>query len=222
MSRLIKSFLLITLFFTLTTFNTNNQKQVKGIFFEIKNIIIEDTNSVDLIKLKADLEFLRGASLFFLDEKKIIDAISKYDIISNMSLRKSYPNTIRIIISEKKPVAIQVLGNKKFYITPEGEKLNFFNTEAYKDLPVIFGNQKNFGSFYKEINQNNFISSQVKAFYYFEIGRWDIVLVNNKIIRLPKKNYMKLFKKIETILVDSNFSKYKIFDYRIEGQLILQ
>lgn len=222
MSRLIKSFLLITLFIILTTYNSSNQKKVKGIFFEIKNIIIEDTNLINLVKLKTDLEFLRGTSLFFLDEKKILDVISKYDFISNMSLKKSYPNTIKIIISEKIPIAIQILGNKKFYITLEGEKLIFLDSEFYKDLPVIFGDQKNFNSFYAEINQSNFTSSEVKAFYYFDVGRWDIVLKNDKIIKLPKNNYMKILKKIDIVLTDSNFSKFKIFDYRIEGQLILK
>ena len=222
MSRLIKSFLLIILFITLTTYNSSNQKKVKGIFFEIKNIIIEDTSLINLVKLKTDLEFLRGTSLFFLDEKKILDVISKYDFISNMSLKKSYPNTIKIIISEKIPIAIQILGNKKFYITLEGEKLIFLDSEFYKDLPVIFGDQKNFNSFYAEINQSNFTSSEVKAFYYFDVGRWDIVLKNDKIIKLPKNNYMKILKKIDIILTDSNFSKFKIFDYRIEGQLILK
>ena len=222
MSRLIKSLLLITLFITLTTFNSNNQNQVKGIFFGIKNIIIEDTYSIDALKLKADLEFLRGTSLFFLNQKKIIDVISKYEFVSNMFLRKSYPNTVKIIISEKKPIAVQVIGNDKFFITIKGEKLNYINTEAYKDLPIIFGNQKNFSSFYNEINESNFTTSQVKAFYYFDIGRWDIVLKNDKTIKLPKKNYMKILKKIDSILLDSSFSKYKIFDYRIEGQLILQ
>ena len=222
MSRLIKSFLLITLFIILTTYNSSNQKKVKGIFFEIKNIIIEDTSLINLVKLKTDLEFLRGTSLFFLDEKKILDVISKYDFISNMSLKKSYPNTIKIIISEKIPIAIQILGNKKFYITLEGEKLIFLDSEFYKDLPVIFGDQKNFNSFYAEINQSNFTSSEVKAFYYFDVGRWDIVLKNDKIIKLPKNNYMKILKKIDIVLTDSNFSKFKIFDYRIEGQLILK
>lgn len=222
MSRLIKSFLLIILFITLTTYNSSNQKKVKGIIFEIKNIIIEDTSLINLVKLKTDLEFLRGTSLFFLDEKKILDVISKYDFISNMSLKKSYPNTIKIIISEKIPIAIQILGNKKFYITLEGEKLIFLDSEFYKDLPVIFGDQKNFNSFYAEINQSNFTSSEVKAFYYFDVGRWDIVLKNDKIIKLPKNNYMKILKKIDIILTDSNFSKFKIFDYRIEGQLILK
>ena len=127
-----------------------------------------------------------------------------------------------IIIFEKKPIAVQILGNIKFYISEKGEKLNFFKNEFYEDLPIIFGNQKNFSSFFSEIKQSDLPSNQIKAFYYFDIGRWDIVLKNKKIIKLPEKDYMEILVKINSILNDKNFSKYRIFDYRIKDQLILE
>ena len=222
MIRSLKFFLLLSLFLILTTFNSNKEKNYKIIFFKIKNINIENTKVVELVELKRDLEFLKGTSLLFLDEVKIIDVIKKYEFIANMRLRKSYPNTVEIKIFEKKPIAVQVLGNHKFYITEEGEKLIFFNNVFYEDLPLIFGNQKNFSSFFREIKQINFASSQIKAFYYFDIGRWDIVLSNDKIIKLPEKDYMKILMNINSILNDKNFSKYRILDYRIKDQLILE
>ena len=167
----------------LTTYNSNKEKNYKSIFFKIENIKIENTKIVDLLELKRDLEFLKGTSLLFLDEVKVINVITKYEFIENMRLRKSYPNTVEIIIFEKKPIAVQILGNIKFYISEKGEKLNFFKNEFYEDLPIIFGNQKNFSSFFSEIKQSDLPSNQIKAFYYFDIGRWDIVLKNKKIIK---------------------------------------
>ena len=222
MIKLIKFFLLLSLFLILTTYNSNKEKNFKSIFFKIENIKIENTKIVDLLELKRDLEFLKGTSLLFLDEVKVINVITKYEFIENMRLRKSYPNTVEIIIFEKKPIAVQILGNVKFYISEKGEKLNFFKNEFYEDLPIIFGNQKNFSSFYSEIKQSDLPSNQIKAFYYFDIGRWDIVLKNEKIIKLPEKDYMEILVKINSILNDKNFSKYRIFDYRIKNQLILE
>jgi len=222
MIKLIKFFLLLSLFLILTTYNSNKEKNYKSIFFKIENIKIENTKIVDLLELKRDLEFLKGTSLLFLDEVKVINVITKYEFIENMRLRKSYPNTVEIIIFEKKPIAVQILGNVKFYISEKGEKLNFFKNEFYEDLPIIFGNQKNFSSFYSEIKQSDLPSNQIKAFYYFDIGRWDIVLKNEKIIKLPEKDYMEILVKINSILNDKNFSKYRIFDYRIKNQLILE
>ena len=54
------------------------------------------------------------------------------------------------------------------------------------------------------------------------MGRWDIILKNEKIIKFPDKNYLDILPKINLMLDDNNFSKYKIFDFRVKNQLILQ
>ena len=89
-------------------------------------------------------------------------------------------------------------------------------------MPTIFGHHKNFSSFLSELEKNNFNISNIKSFYYFDVDRWDIVLKNDKTIKLPQTNYENILKEIDSILTDSSFSKYKIFDYRIKNQLILR
>ena len=44
---------------------------------------------------------------------------------------------------------------------------------------------------------------------------------DKKIIRLPSKNYIKSLENYLEIKNKSNFKKYKVFDYRINNQLIL-
>ena len=87
-------------------------------------------------------------------------------------------------------------------------------------LPNIFGKQKNFLEFYSALLQLKFPISDIKSFYYFEIGRWDIKLNSGVLIRLPQNKYRESLENF--IKVNSEIkNKYKIFDYRIENQLIL-
>ena len=76
-----KFFLLIFFFIILTTFNFNDKKKNFSIIFPIKKIVIENSVALDLIKLKAELEFLKTTSLFFLKKNEIIEVTSKYDFI---------------------------------------------------------------------------------------------------------------------------------------------
>jgi len=46
--------------------------------------------------------------------------------------------------------------------------------------------------------------------------------MDERIIKLPEKNYQNILEELNSILKDNNFSKYKIFDYRINNQLILK
>ena len=218
----LKIYFLIFIFFIFSTYNTKYNKENVSIFFPIKEILIENNIVVNLSELKSDLRFLMNTSLFFLNKEKILSTVNKNDFISGIQLKKKYPNTLKIKIIEKIPVATQVVNKKKFYITKDNEKIKFINIKIYEDLPSIFGKYKNFDIFYNNLKKNYFKINKIKAFYYFDIGRWDIVLKNEKVIKLPEKNYLDLLLKINLMLDDNDFFKYKVFDFRIKNQLILQ
>ena len=64
--------------------------------------------------------------------------------------------------------------------------------------------------------------SQIISYQHFEIGRWDIVLEDKRVIKLPTNNYLQSINNFLLIKNKNNFEKYKIFDYRIKDQLILK
>ena len=63
---------------------------------------------------------------------------------------------------------------------------------------------------------------KIKSFYYFDVGRWDILFKDKKVIKLPVKNFDISLSNFMDIYERINFEKYKIFDYRVEDQLILK
>tara|TARA_B100001057_G_scaffold302619_1_gene302820 strand:+ start:411 stop:1079 length:669 start_codon:yes stop_codon:yes gene_type:complete len=217
-SIILSSMLLIVM---LTTFNPNNFN-IGFQFFSIKTI--EITNLKNLNKKKIINSFyneLSESNLFILDEKKIDKILKDNELIDHIELKKVYPSKLQVIIHEKKIIAIINYEQKRYYLSKKGEEIKFFNNSTLEGLPNIFGKQKNFLKIYSALSQLNFPIAEIKSFYYFDIGRWDIILENYKVIKLPVKNfisslenYMKLRKKI-------NFEKYSIFDYRIKDQLIL-
>ena len=218
----LKLYFLLFIFFILTTYNTKDDKEVSSFFFPIKKILIENNIATNSSEIRSDFKFLIDKSLIFLNKEKILTITRKYDFISNIHLKKKYPNTLKIKIIEKTPVATQIINKKKFYITKDNTKINFVDLKIYENLPSIFGGHKNFNDFYSNLEKNDFKINKIKAFYYFEVGRWDIVLKNEKVIKLPEKKYLKLLPKINLMLIGKNFSKYKIFDFRIKDQLILK
>ncbi len=222
MKKSLKIYFLIFIFFIFSTYSSNDNRKSLSLFFPVKEILIENNVGTNLLELKSDLNFLINTSLVFLNKNKILKTINKYDFISNIQLKKKYPNTLKIVIIEKVPVATKIIGKKKFYITKDNEKINFTYLKIYDDLPVIFGRYKDFDIFYSDLEKNNFKVNEIIAFYYFDVGRWDIVIKNEKTIKFPEKNYLDLLPKINLMLNDNNFYKYKVFDFRIKDQLILQ
>ncbi len=217
-SIILSSFILII---TLTTFNPNNLNSGL-VFLSIKEIEINDLKFLEKKKIqKLAYNELIGSSLFILDKKKINLILNNSELVDYIKLRKIYPSKLKIIIYEKEPVAI--LNNKKktFYITKEGEEIKFFKNPRLEGLPNIFGKKNNFLQIYEILDELNFPISEIKSFYYFDIGRWDIILKDNRVIKLPVKNFSKSLKNYLELNKKINFEKYSIFDYRIQDQLIL-
>ena len=215
------TFFLILLAIILTTFNPNNFN-IGFNLFKINKIEIKNLKVLDKKKIKNlfDKEFSES-NLLVLDKKKIDKIASDNALIDYIEFRKIYPSKLQVIIYEKETIAIINYKQNKFYLTKDGEEIEYFKNAILENLPNIFGKQKNFLEIYTTMIQLNFPISKIKSFYYFEIGRWDIILESDKIIKLPVENFitsidnfMKLYQKID-------YEKYSIFDYRIKDQLIL-
>ena len=207
---------------TLTTFNPNSFDFDFQIF-KIKKIEIKNLEVLDKKKIKNlfNAEFL-GSNLFIIDEKKIEIIQNQNRLIDYIEFKKIYPSKLQIVIHEKKPIAIINYEQKRLYLTKNGEEIKFFENLMLEKLPNIFGKQNNFLQIYSALKEVSFSISEIKSFYYFEIGRWDIILKNNKVIKLPVKNYIISLKNYLELNKQINFEKYSIFDYRIKNQLILK
>ena len=156
-----------------------------------------------------------------LNKKDLKYLKKEFDEIKDFNVKKIYPNTLKITLIEKKPIAVLIKEKKKFIITKEGEVINFNENFDLIKLPFVFGNHKEFSTLFKILKNLNFDTKKIAAYYYFEIGRWDLKLINDKTIKLPAKNYEISIKEYIKIQNDENFANYEIFDYRIKDQLIL-
>ena len=62
--------------------------------------------------------------------------------------------------------------------------------------------------------------SEIKFLNFLPSGRWDIIFNNDRIIKLPTKDVLKILTKAELLLKDQNFNK-KIIDLRVNNKIIL-
>ena len=190
--------------------------------FSVDEILIENNKIVDQQIIKKKLAFIYETNLFSLKNRDIEIKLNEIDIIDSFEIKKIYPNKIKVKIFEKKPIAILQNKKQKKYFTNKNQVLNFFQIEQFKDLPIVFGDKDNFKVFYNNLRKIDFPISEIKAFYFFETKRWDILTRKNQTIKLPEKNYVQSLENFIDLEKQPSFKKYKIFDYRINDQLILK
>ena len=216
--RFIISMVLILL---LSTYSIQNNFKINT-KTNIQELFIENNFHVREERIKEKLSFLYDTNILFLKKKDLEKKLNEIDLIESFKIKKIYPNKIKIIIFEKEPIAILYYKKTKKYYTSKGELINFFDLEKYKYLPIVFGDRDNFKKFYNSLKILNFPIEEIKEFYLFESNRWDLITKKNQTVKLPNIDYKKSLQNFLELKNKTGFKKYKIFDYRITGQLILQ
>ena len=114
----------------------------------VNNFLIEEK---DIKKSNTIL----SKNLLLIDNKKIEKVLMQNSYIESFIIKKKYPNKMEIKIFEKIPIAI--LQNKKFYLSEKIDLIEFTKLKEFKDLPYVFGDEKNFKTFYEELKKMNFL-----------------------------------------------------------------
>ena len=217
-----KIFLWIIFFLFLTTYNFDFTNNSFAPIFKIENIEIEGLELSNENEIKKKFNKLKNKSIIFIDNENLKNIINNTEFIDSFTLKKIYPNTIKIKITEKEPIAIlQHMKERKFF-TSKGNLIDFLDLKTFKDLPTVFGDRKNFLIFYNDLKTIKFPLNEIKTFYFFESKRWDLLTLKDQLIKLPTNNYDESLTNFMKLKDQPNFTKYKIFDYRIKDQLILK
>ena len=210
----------VALLILLTTITINQKIIITK--FNIKEIILVNSISLKEKDIKKSLSLIYNKNLLFLKNKEIEEILVQFTSIESFYLDKKYPNTLKITIIEKKPIAILINNKKKFYISERLDQFEFNDKNFNQNLPIIFGNKDDFKIFYKNLIKIDFPVNLIIKYMLYESNRWDLETIDNKTIKLSSKNYIKNLKNYLNIKKKNNFKKFKVFDYRINDQLILK
>ena len=189
---------------------------------KLKEVIVENNSILKKQDIKNLLNPIYGENLLLIKNNDIKTALMQNDFIESFQMKKKYPNTLKIKINEKKPIAILINKKKKYYLSEKIDLIKFRNIKKYGDLPYIFGNINDFEVLYNNLKTINFPFEIISRYTFFETRRWDLETINKKIIKLPVKNYNRSLISYLEIKNKNDFTKYKVFDYRLENQLILK
>ena len=216
-----KPILGIALFILLSTFISQNKFTINK--FEIKEIKIDNNNVLKDQELIQIFSFLYNKNIIFLNSYELKKNIDQKSFIKKVEIKKILPNKLVIKVFEKEPIAILIDKNqKKYYLGKKTNLIEFRKILKYENLPILKGEPKNFKNLLDNLVKINFPIDQILSFQHFKVNRWNIEMIDKKILKLPEKNYIESLTNFMSIKDKSNFKKYKIFDYRLNNQLVLK
>ena len=211
----------IALFILFSTFISQNKFTVNK--FKIKEIKIENNKILEDQELIEIFSFLYNKNIIFLSSYEIKKNIDQNSFIEKIEIKKIFPNKLVIKVFEKEPIAILIdKYQKKYYLGKKTDLIEYRNILKFKNLPIVKGERKSFKKLFNNLNKINFPTEEILVYRLFRLDRWNIEMIDKKILKLPAKNYTESLINFINIKDKTNFEKYKIFDYRLNNQLILK
>ena len=217
-------YLWVILFIFLSTYNFYDGTKFKLEFFSIKHIEINGVVNSSKKEIEKKLKNIKDKNLFFLNYNNFKGTLDDIDFVQTFKIKKIYPNKVKIEVIELEPIGIYINDIDNNYLLLKNNKIINNYKNNFTNLPEVHGKGaiENFSNFYKKIEKSKFNIKLVKKYNYYATRRWDVLLNDNKLIKLPPENYNEALEKFAEIYEKSEFNKFKIFDFRIKNELIMR
>tara|TARA_B100001540_G_scaffold228377_1_gene202559 strand:+ start:1391 stop:2152 length:762 start_codon:yes stop_codon:yes gene_type:complete len=164
-------------------------------------------------------------SIFLVPLNKISKNILKEKWVKSAVLKSNYRNKVTIIIEEHIPIGIYNENERYFLVDQYGNVIKETN-ENRNFLYISFSgksSKKNMPKFFKKIP--NSLLSEIKRADFIGERRWNIILKNKILLKLPEKQEKKAFDVFLAIyekLNDKEINEINSIDLRILGRAIIK
>ncbi len=227
MKKLYKIIFLLAILIFLTTYSPIEiafLDKNNNFFFKIQNIEIINNNKIKKTNIINKLKHIYNKNILFISSNDISSPLKSVDYLQKVEVKKKYPNTIVIKIYETKPIGILFKNNTKYIIDTMSNLIIYNDDLVDNNFPNIFGKEaeKDFVNFFKQLKENKFPRNQVENYYYFQVDRWDVKMINNQIIKFPSKKRKEAIQQSVKLLKREDFKNYKVIDLRIHGKIVVE
>ncbi len=208
----------ISLIIILGTLNNKNLKNFDLPKIDMIDIVGIEFNDNEFLKIT---NLIKLNNLFSIKKSQIKEILNSNNLIEEFEVFKRYPSSIEIKIEKTNFLASTNINGKNYLVGSNGKFID--KKEFSKDLPFIFGNFeiKKFLEFKKIINQTNLNYNDIKNFYSFPSGRWDIEMISGVMIKLPITRIKESLNLSIDLLNNKEFDNIKILDIRQKNQIII-
>tara|TARA_Y100000590_G_scaffold425235_1_gene533010 strand:- start:3455 stop:4138 length:684 start_codon:yes stop_codon:yes gene_type:complete len=227
MKKIYKIFLIFLSFIFLTTYSPsqlNNFPKKENFFFKIKKIEISNNIKISEETIQSKLKPIFNQNILLVKKSNILEKLESIDFLKTIDVKKKYPNTIIIKVYETEPAALLFKNKTKYILDTSSNIILFDKNMDLNELPNVFGDgaKDNFINFLEILKENNFPFKKVKNFYHFQIGRWDVELINNQLIKFPFDKLIEAVQQSAELLNRSDFKKYNVIDLRIHDKIVVE
>ena len=193
--------------------------------FKIKNILIIGTHNLSQDNVINIINTQNHINILNVNLHTIYNKIIQNSWVQETYVERILPDTIKIKVLEKKPIAIwqNHKGNK--LITINGDVISHANINKFKNsFPIIKGekSKENISTILKILETNKNFAKNIWSLTFINQRRWDLHFNQGLIVRLPSQDVIKAWQKIIKLQTNYNILNLRLteIDLRNPEQIL--
>ena len=179
---------------------------VGGVGFGVYEIRITGNRRVPTSTIFAALGLKPGQSIFFIDLPGARARIMALDWIASADVVRRYPNAIIVSVVEKRPFALwQTPDNKVAVVERSGGVITTQDVEKFSKLPKLVGAgaPQAAADLVDAVMGHRGVSARVAAYERVSKRRWNLILNDGVVVKLPETGWPKELDTLEHLIVDN-------------------
>ncbi|HUJ02222.1 MAG TPA: FtsQ-type POTRA domain-containing protein [Rhizomicrobium sp.] len=151
----------------------------------------------------AALGFQPGQSIFGANLQAARARLTRLSWVADAQVSRTYPDSISVSLVEKLPFALWESTHGLYVVERSGAPIVHVQAAAFPHLPLFVGDVPKGGAdLVDAISTHTVIAAHLRAMQRVSGRRWNLLLDDGVIVKLPEQNWQKQLDALETLIAD--------------------
>lgn len=194
--------------------------------FRVEEVMLEGRRNESSTQIMRALGISRGAPLLSVDLASARNRLEELPWIRVASVEREFPDTVRVRIVERRPLALWQRNNELVLVDDEGGVITSQKLERFSKLVVLVGKDApmHATSLLSILAREPELQQRVNAAVRVGDRRWNIRMDNGVYVRLPENDALAAWRRFARLERQHKLLKQDLLsiDLRIPDQLIVR
>ncbi len=171
--------------------------------FGISQVHLAGNRRVPPEAILAALGFELGQSIFTVDIQAARQRLEKLDWVASADVQRRYPDDILVRIVEKLPFALWQSPAGVYVVERNGKVITANGIGEFQHLPLLLGDGgSSAADIVDAVAQHRSLEARVRAYQRVSERRWNLILDDGVLVKLPELGWQKELDALEQLIVD--------------------
>lgn len=155
-------------------------------------------------EITAALDMKAGQSIFAVDLKQARTHLLALPWVAEAEIQRRFPDDIAVSIVERVPYARWQLENGPVVVEADGRTIVADPADKFAALPLLVGDgaPQHAHGFLEDVARHRAIVKRVRAYQYVSNRRWNLILDNLVIVKLPETGWDAELDSLDRLIVE--------------------